>query len=109
LSLRSESAGCLVLGVALTCLLNREKTGRRFWTGGGELVVMGEDGGLDRGTSSDHGAGELFELDVGGSAISRGGSESIAGTSSGSVLGVLSSVVCTAHSTRLRLAGGSAS
>jgi hypothetical protein len=70
----------------LTGFLKREKTGRRLWTGGGELVAMGEDGGLDRDASSDHGAGELFELDVGGSAISKGGPQSLSGASSSRVL-----------------------
>lgn len=43
----------------MACFLKREKTGRRFWSGGGELVGTGEDGGLDRGASSDHTAGEF--------------------------------------------------
>jgi hypothetical protein len=76
--LRSNS-GCFAVGVALVCFLNREKTGRRFWIGGGELVGKGEDGGLDRGVSSDHSTGELFGLDVGGSVVSRGATESFAG------------------------------
>jgi hypothetical protein len=70
---------------------------------------MGEDGGLDRGVASDHSAGEFFGLDVGGSEAPRGGSESFGGASSGHVPGILTSVVFTAHSTRLRLVGGSSS
>lgn len=108
LGLRSESGG-FAAGVALACFLKREKTGRRFWTGGGELVAKGEDGGLDRGVASDHSAGEFFGLDVGGSAVAGGDSESFTGASSGHVLEIMTSVVCTAHSTRLRLVGGSSS
>jgi hypothetical protein len=44
----------------------KEKTARRLWCGGGELFGIGEEGGLDRGASSDHIAGEFFGLDVGG-------------------------------------------
>jgi hypothetical protein len=64
--LQSESGG-LRVELGLACFLNKEKTGRRCCGGGGELVGMGEDGGLDRGASSDHTAGEFFGLDVGGS------------------------------------------
>jgi hypothetical protein len=106
--LRSDS-GCLGTGVALTCFLNREKTGRRFCTGGGELVGKGEDGGLDRGVSSDQSAGEFLGLDVGGSPGFRGAVESFTEASDVFVLAMLTSVVCIAHSTRLRLAGGSSS
>jgi hypothetical protein len=70
LSLRSES-DCFVPEVCLTCFRKSEKTGRRFCNGGGELVGMGEEGGLDRGASSDHTAGEFFGLDVEGSEGSR--------------------------------------
>jgi hypothetical protein len=106
--LRSDS-GCFVMAAALACFLNRENTGRRFWTGEGELVGKGEDGGLDRGASSDQSAGEFLGLDVGGSEASRGAVESFMRASSGFVLAVSTSVVCMAHSTRLRLVGGSSS
>jgi hypothetical protein len=67
--LRSES-GCFVVVVDLTCFLNSEKTGRRFCSGGGELEGTGEDGGLDRGASSDHIAGDDLGLDVAGPEVS---------------------------------------
>jgi hypothetical protein len=93
----------------LACFLNREKIGRRFGTGGGELAGKGEDGGLDRGVSSDQSAGEFLGLDVGGSMALRGATESFTEASDGLVLAILTSVVCIAHSTRLRLVGGSSS
>jgi hypothetical protein len=43
-----------------------EKTGRRLWRAGGELCGTGDDGGPDRGSSSEKMAGESFGLDVGG-------------------------------------------
>jgi hypothetical protein len=45
--------------------LNIENTGRRFWTGGGELHGTGDDGELDRGGSSEKTAGESFGLEGG--------------------------------------------
>ena len=63
--------------MGLGCLLNMEKTGRRFWRAGGELRGTGDDGGLDRGTSSEKIAGEFFGLDVGGIELSRVREESL--------------------------------
>jgi hypothetical protein len=40
---------------------------------------MGEDGGLDRGASSDHAADVVFGLDVKGPEASTGDSESSSG------------------------------
>ena len=58
--------GCFAGALGLVCLLKIEKTGRRFWRAGGELRGIGEDGGLDRGGSSEKTAGESFGLDGGG-------------------------------------------
>jgi len=99
----------LAIGEGLAFFLMNEKTGRRFWSGGGELFGTGDDGGLDRGASSDHTAGEYFGLDVGGSEGSQGLSEVYATASMGCVAAIPVSVVSGAHSTRLRFAGGSSS
>jgi hypothetical protein len=70
---------------------------------------MGDDGGLDRGASSDHTAGESFGLDVGSSESSRVRSSWVTGASLVGVPIVSRSVGFGGHSTRLRLVGGSSS
>lgn len=93
----------------MICFLRNENTGRRFCTGGGELFIAGDDGGLDRGVSSDHTAGEFFGLDVGGSEASLGIIESFKVVPDVCIFVVSTSVASKAHSTRLRLVGGSSS
>lgn len=67
--------------VALDCFLNIENTGRRFWSGGGELRGVGEDGGLDRANASEKMAGGSFGLDGGDENFSsKGEGFSLAGT-----------------------------
>lgn len=89
--------------------MNIEKTGRRFWTGGGELHGTGDDGGLDRGGSSEKTAGESFGLDGGGVELPRPTDETMtAGAASGDVK-VAAWVLSVVVSTRLRLVGGSSS
>jgi hypothetical protein len=61
--------------MGLVCLLNMENTGRRFWRTVGELRSAGDDGGLDRGGSSEKIVGESFGLNVGGVEVSRVGVE----------------------------------
>lgn len=72
--LRSVS-GFLVGVLSLGCFFRKEKTGRRFCRGGGELRGVGEEAGLDRSTSSENIAEESFGLEEGGSELSRVGEE----------------------------------
>lgn len=95
--------------IDLVVFLKKEKTGRRFCGCGGELFGTGDEGGLDRGASSDHVACESFGLDV-------GGSEDVgadAGISACDLIvcdvGIVVATVTGALSTRLRLVGGSSS
>lgn len=105
--LRSDS-GCFAVVVDLTCFLKSEKTGLRFCSGGGELEGTGEDGGLDRGASDQIGGDDLG-LDVGGSEAPFVGSFTVSGACRTVDIVSVVSVDCTAHSTRLRLVGGSSS
>jgi hypothetical protein len=86
----------------------KEKTGRRFWRGGGELFGTGEEGGLDRGTSSDQIPDEVFGLEVEASGTSRAEVVRLEGEEVARFVGTPISLmgVC---STRLRLVGGSSS
>jgi hypothetical protein len=86
-----------------------ENTGRRFCRAGGELRSAGDEGGLDRGASSEKMAGESFGLDMGGVDVSRGGPQfsRIEETVADSIMSTL--VFSTVDSTRLRLVGGSSS
>lgn len=68
-------SGFLVDGSGLDCFLRKEKTGRRFCVGGGELRGAGEERGLDRGSPSENIADEVLGLEVGGSELSRVGEE----------------------------------
>jgi len=97
------------VGRDLAVFRNNEKTGRRFCCCRGELNGTGDDGGLDRGASSDHIAGEFLGLDVGGSDDSRGAVE-ISGSDSTrkDAVTVVWTVWCV-DSTRLRLVGGPSS
>jgi hypothetical protein len=90
------------------CFLKIEKTDRRLSIAGGELVGTGEDGGLDRGASSDHIVGVTFGLEVGRCDDSGDNSQSLT-TASFSVVEELVSTVLSAFSTRLRLEDGSSS
>jgi hypothetical protein len=96
-----------VLG--LTCFLNIEKTGRRFWTGGGELRGTGEDGGLDRGGTSEKTADELFGLDGGETELERVIDEGMTLEAVSEDINVVGSVLSIVFSVRLRLVGGSSS
>jgi hypothetical protein len=91
----------------LFCFLRKEKTGRLLGARGGELVGTGDDGGLDRGTSSDHGADDDLGLDVRGSEVSRVGERRFEGDEYVAVASASWSTVVV--STRLRLVGGSSS
>lgn len=72
--------------VALDCFLNMENTGRRFWTGGGELRGAGDDGGLDRANASEKMAGDSFGLDGRGEdSLHTGEGCFIAGTAGGGI------------------------
>jgi hypothetical protein len=72
-------------------------------------VGIGEDGGLDRGASSDHTAGESFGLDVRGSEDSRKASGSSFGDTIVGASVILEALGSGVRSTRLRLVGGSSS
>lgn len=104
-STRGSFAG--VLGFA--CFLNIENTGRRFWSGGGELRGVGDDGGLDRDGSSEKMAGDSLGLDVGGVEVSRTGEEISGRETISAVFRTSVSILAIVLSTRLRLVGGSAS
>jgi hypothetical protein len=94
--------------MALGCFLKSEKTGRLFWGGGGELRGTGDDGGLDRGASSDHTTAGVSGLDVGGSGMSTSDSESPRRGFKDRGLCMSAFVVSSStHATRLRLAGAS--
>lgn len=95
--------------VGFDVLLKMENTGRRFGTGGGELVWPSSDGGLDLGTSSDHIPEEFFGLDVGGSDDSKISFLHGELVVSPSTIGIEPSILFTGFSTRLRLVGGSSS
>jgi hypothetical protein len=96
-----------VLG--LECVLNIENTGRRFWRAEGELRGAGDDGGLDRGGSSEKTAGESFGLDVGGVEVSRVRDEILAAGDVAIVFKISVLVLSVVVPTRLRLVGGSSS
>jgi hypothetical protein len=98
-----------VVGTGLSCFLRNEKAGRRFCCGGGELLGTGEDGGLDRGASSENTPGKFFGLDVGGSEDSVGAFETSEGGSTVCAAVCSVSAASGARSTRLRLVGGSSS
>lgn len=99
-------SGSLLVVVALVCFLNIENTGRRFWSGGGELRGVGDDGGLDRANASEKMAGDSFGLDGGDEDFVCEGEEfSIARTTGGISTSV--SILSTAVSTRRRFVGGS--
>jgi hypothetical protein len=97
------------VGARLICFLMKEKAHLRFCIGGGELFCMGDDGGLDRGASSDQTAGEVFGLDVGGSEDSQRDSVPLAIIFGTRVLVMLVSESSVGRSTRRRLVGGSSS
>lgn len=89
--------------VALDCFLNMENTGRRFWSGGGELRGAGDDGGLDRANASEKMAGDSFGLDGGDEDSLHAGEDCCrVGTAGGEI-----STSVSILSTRLRLVGGS--
>jgi hypothetical protein len=89
--------------------LNIENTGRRFWRAGGELRGAGEDGGLDRGGSSEKTAGVSFGLDAGDIEVSRVGDEPLAAGDVALVFRISVLVLSIVVSTRLRLVSGSSS
>ena len=66
-----------------------------------------DDGGLDRGGSSEKIAGSSFGLDGGGVDDSRAGDEALRGCATGNVFIIAVSMLSILSSTRLRLVGGS--
>jgi hypothetical protein len=93
----------------LSCFRRNEKTGRRFWGGGGELLGTGDDGGLDRGTSSDHIADDDLGLDAGGCEVARVEEWLFEGDDGNAVSRTSTSWITVVVSTRLRLVGGASS
>lgn len=88
-------------------LLNSEKTGRRFTSGGGELSSAGDDGGDDRVGASEKVGSEGCGLELRRADPKRVGDKGFTGDlGTGVVEGVGS---LSASSTRLRLVGGSSS
>ena len=91
----------------LTFFLNRENVVRRLWIGGGELCIVGDEGGLDRGSASENKAGNSPGLDGCGVELSRAMVCVLTGDSGGGFGAASTSVLSGVHSTRLRLVGGS--
>lgn len=88
----------------MSFLLNKEKTGRRFKSGGGELSSAGDDGGDDCVGASEEVGSDCCGLDVRGAELICAGDK----TSIGEVgVGVVAGVGSTISETRLRLVGGS--
>ena len=71
------------------------------------MCGVGDDGGLDRGGSSEKIACESFGLDGGGVDESRVGDEVSRGCATGNVFIIAVSMLSILSSTRLRLVGGS--
>ncbi len=103
--LRSVSAsGAETL--CLSFLLNIEKTGRLFVSGGGELASAGDDGGEERAGASEVGS-DGCGLELKSVEFRHIGDAALPGDlAAGIVEGV---DVASTLSTRLRLAGGSSS
>jgi len=103
LGLRSDR-GFGAGGFGVACLLRKPKTGRRLCSPEGELRGAGDEGGLDRGGSSEKTTGESRGLDAGGADDSRVGEE-VLGV--GEIARAAASGLSTLIPTRLRFAGGS--
>jgi hypothetical protein len=88
--------------------LNSEKTGRLFVSGGGELSSAGDEGGDDRVSASEKLDGDGCGLELRGAELTRAGDgDRVVIDFAASAVGDVGSV--STSSTRLRLAGGSAS
>ena len=88
--------------------MNSEKTGRLFVSGSGELSSAGEEGGDDRVGASEKVGGEGCGLELRGAELVRvGDGERVVVGFRASAVGDV--VAVSTSSTRLRLAGGSAS